>query len=201
MQPFTVHSGVAAVLPRVNVDTDQIIPKQFLKRVERTGFGKHLFHDWRYLPDGSPDPAFELNAPCAQGASILVAGPNFGCGSSREHAPWALGDYGFRAVIAPSFADIFYNNCCQNGLLAVRLEDAAVRKLFARAERAEAFELTVDLRINRVTGPDGFHAAFEMDPYRRQMLLEGLDEIGQTLRQELRIAAYERRTEALGRLV
>jgi 3-isopropylmalate/(R)-2-methylmalate dehydratase small subunit len=201
MQPFTVHSGVAAVLPRVNVDTDQIIPKQFLKRVERTGFGKHLFHDWRYLPDGSPDPAFELNAPCAQGASILVAGPNFGCGSSREHAPWALGDYGFRAVIAPSFADIFYNNCCQNGLLAVRLEDAAVRKLFARAERAEAFELTVDLRINRVTGPDGFRAAFEMDPYRRQMLLEGLDEIGQTLRQELRIAAYERRTEALGRLV
>jgi len=201
MQPFTVHSGVAAVLPRVNVDTDQIIPKQFLKRVERTGFGKHLFHDWRYLPDGSPDPAFELNAPCAQSASILVAGPNFGCGSSREHAPWALGDYGFRAVIAPSFADIFYNNCCQNGLLAVRLEDAAVRKLFARAERAEAFELTVDLRINRVTGPDGFRAAFEMDPYRRQMLLEGLDEIGQTLRQELRIAAYERRTEALGRLV
>jgi len=201
MQPFTVHSGVAAVLPRVNVDTDQIIPKQFLKRVERTGFGKHLFHDWRYLPDGSPDPAFELNAPCAQGASILVAGPNFGCGSSREHAPWALGDYGFRAVIAPSFADIFYNNCCQNGLLAVRLEDAAVRKLFARAERAEAFELTVDLRINRVTGPDGFRAAFEMDPYRRQMLLEGLDEIGQTLRQELRIAAYERRMEALGRLV
>jgi 3-isopropylmalate/(R)-2-methylmalate dehydratase small subunit len=201
MQPFTVHSGVAAVLPMVNVDTDQIIPKQFLKRVERTGFGKHLFHDWRYLPDGSPDPAFELNAPCAQGASILVAGPNFGCGSSREHAPWALGDYGFRAVIAPSFADIFYNNCCQNGLLAVRLEDAAVRKLFARAERAEAFELTVDLRINRVTGPDGFRAAFEMDPYRRQMLLEGLDEIGQTLRQELRIAAYERRTEALGRLV
>jgi len=201
MQPFIVHSGVAAVLPRVNVDTDQIIPKQFLKRVERTGFGKHLFHDWRYLPDGSPDPAFELNAPCAQGASILVAGPNFGCGSSREHAPWALGDYGFRAVIAPSFADIFYNNCCQNGLLAVRLEDAAVRKLFARAERAEAFELTVDLRINRVTGPDGFRAAFEMDPYRRQMLLEGLDEIGQTLRQELRIAAYERRMEALGRLV
>jgi 3-isopropylmalate/(R)-2-methylmalate dehydratase small subunit len=200
MQPFTVHTGIAATLPRVNVDTDQIIPKQFLKRIERTGFGKHLFHDWRYLPDGSPDPAFELNAPNAQGASILVAGPNFGCGSSREHAPWALGDYGFRAVIAPSFADIFYNNCCQNGLLAVRLDDSAVRKLFTTAERGEAFELTVDLRINRVTGPDGFRAGFEMDPYRRQMLLEGLDEIGQTLRQELRIAAYERRMEALGRL-
>jgi 3-isopropylmalate/(R)-2-methylmalate dehydratase small subunit len=200
MQPFTVHTGRAAVLPRVNVDTDQIIPKQFLKRIERTGFGRHLFHDWRYRPDGSPDPGFELNAPRARGASILVAGPNFGCGSSREHAPWALADYGFRAVIAPSFADIFYNNCCQNGLLAVRLQDAAVRALFARAESTEPFDLTVDLRINRVSGPDGFRAAFEMDPYRRQMLLEGLDEIGQTLRQELRIAAYERRMEALGRL-
>jgi 3-isopropylmalate/(R)-2-methylmalate dehydratase small subunit len=200
MQPFTVHTGIAAVLPRVNVDTDQIIPKQFLKRIERTGFGKHLFHDWRYLPDGSPNPGFELNAPQARGASILVAGPNFGCGSSREHAPWALADYGFRAVIAPSFADIFYNNCCQNGLLAVRLEDAAVRALFALGERGEPFELTVDLRINRVTGPAGFRAGFDMDPYRRQMLLEGLDEIGQTLQQELRIAAYERRMEALGRL-
>jgi 3-isopropylmalate/(R)-2-methylmalate dehydratase small subunit len=201
MQPFTVHTGVTAALPRVNVDTDQIIPKQFLKRIERTGFGKHLFHDWRYLPDGSPHPGFELNAPHVQGASILVAGSNFGCGSSREHAPWALADYGFRAVIAPSFGDIFFNNCCQNGLLAVRLEDAAVRTLFARAERGKAFELTVDLRINRVTGPDGFRAAFEMDPYRRQMLLEGLDEIGQTMQQELRIAAYERRIEALGRLI
>ena len=130
-----------------------------------------------------------------------MAGPNFGCGSSREHAPWALGDYGFRAVIAPSFADIFYNNCCQNGLLAVRLEDSAVQQLFGLAERGRAFELTVDLRIDRVTGPDGFGAAFEMDPYRRQMLLEGLDEIGQTLRQEPRIAAYERRMEALGRVV
>ena len=201
MQPFTVHTGIAATLPRVNVDTDQIIPKQFLKRIERTGFGKHLFHDWRYLPDGTPDPAFELNAPNMLGATILVAGPNFGCGSSREHAPWALGDYGFRVVIAPSFADIFYNNCCQNGLLPVRLEDSAVRKLFAMAERGVALELTVDLRINRVTGPEGFRADFDIDAYRRQMLLEGLDEIGQTLRQELRIAAYERRMEALGRLV
>jgi len=201
MQPFTVHTGVAAVLPRVNVDTDQIIPKQFLKRIERTGFGKHLFHDWRYLADGSSHPDFELNAPHAKGASILVAGPNFGCGSSREHAPWALADYGFRAVIAPSFADIFYNNCCQNGLLPVRLEDAAVRDLFARGESGEPFELTVDLRSARVTGAGGFAATFEMDPYRRQMLLEGLDEIGQTLRQETRITAYERRMEALGRLV
>ena len=201
MQPFTVHTGFAAALPRVNVDTDQIIPKQFLKRVERTGFGKHLFHDWRYLPDGSPHSGFELNLPQARGATILVVGPNFGCGSSREHAPWALADYGFRAIIAPSFADIFYNNCCQNGLLAVRLEDAAVRSLFVLAGRGDPFELTVDLRIKRVTGPGGFRATFDMDPYRRQMLLEGLDEIGQTLRQDLRIAAYERRMEALGRLV
>lgn len=201
MQPFTVHTGVAAVLPRVNVDTDQIIPKQFLKRIERTGFGKHLFHDWRYLTDGSSNPEFELNAPHARNASILVAGPNFGCGSSREHAPWALADYGFRAVIAPSFADIFYNNCCQNGLLPVRLEDAEVRHLLTRGERGERFELTVDLRHARVTGGDGFEATFDMDPYRRQMLLEGLDEIGQTLRQETRITAYERRMEALGRLV
>ncbi len=201
MQPFTVHTGFAAALPRVNVDTDQIIPKQFLKRIERTGFGKHLFHDWRYLPDGSPHPGFELNLPQARGATILVVGPNFGCGSSREHAPWALADYGFRAIIAPSFADIFYNNCCQNGLLAVRLEDATVRSLFVLAGRGDPFELTVDLRIKRVTGPGGFRATFDMDPYRRQMLLEGLDEIGQTLRQELRIAAYERRMEALGRLV
>ncbi len=130
-----------------------------------------------------------------------MAGPNFGCGSSREHAPWALGDYGFRAVIAPSFADIFYNNCCQNGLLPVQLEDAAVRELFARAERGGPFELTVDLRSARVTAAGGFAATFDMDPYRRQMLLEGLDEIGQTLRQETRITAYERRMEALGRLV
>ena len=201
MLPFTVHTGNAAALPRVNVDTDQIIPKQFLKRIERTGFGKHLFHDWRYLPDGSPHPGFVLNAAQARGATILVAGANFGCGSSREHAPWALADYGFRAIIAPSFADIFYGNCCQNGLLAVRLEDAAVRTLFALAERGDQLELTVDLRIKRVTGPDGFGATFDMDPYRRQMLLEGLDEIGQTLRQELRISAYERRMGALGRLV
>ena len=127
MQPFTVHTGVAATLPRVNVDTDQIIPKQFLKRIERTGFGKHLFHDWRYRPDGTPHPDFELNAPQVQGASILVAGPNFGCGSSREHAPWALAGRGFRAIVAPSFADIFRSNCGKNGLLTVELPEADVR--------------------------------------------------------------------------
>ena len=201
MEPFTNLKGIVTLLDLPNVDTDQIIPKQFLKRIERTGFGQYLFYDWRLLDGCELNPEFEMNQPRYRGARILLTRANFGCGSSREHAPWSLEDYGFRCIIAPSFADIFYNNCCQNGLLAVRLEDAAVRKLFARAERAEAFELTVDLRINRVTGPDGFRAAFEMDPYRRQMLLEGLDEIGQTLRQELRIAAYERRTEALGRLV
>ena len=199
MKSFTKLTGLVAPMDRANVDTDQIIPKQFLKRIERTGFGKHLFHDWRYLPDGAPDPAFELNAPHAQGASILVAGSNFGCGSSREHAPWALDDYGFRAVVAPSFADIFYNNCCQNGLLPVRLDEGAVRTQLARAGRGVPFELTVALRNRLVAGPDGFHATFDMDPYRRQMLLDGLDEIGQTLRQELRIAAHERRMEALGR--
>ncbi len=200
MQPFTVHTGVVAALPRVNVDTDQIIPKQFLKRIERTGFGQHLFHDWRYHPDGTPNPGFELNAPHAAGASILVAGTNFGCGSSREHAPWALGDFGFRAVIAPSFADIFQGNCCQNGLLPVRLDEEAVRALFGRAALGIPFELTVDLHRTRVTGPDGFEAAFEVDSYRREMLLTGMDEIGATLQHEAHIAAHEGRVEALGRL-
>jgi 3-isopropylmalate/(R)-2-methylmalate dehydratase small subunit len=200
MQPFSVHTGIVAILRRVNVDTDQIIPKQFLKRIERTGFGKHLFHDWRFLPDGSPDPAFELNAPQLRGASILVAGANFGCGSSREHAPWALGDYGFRAVLAPSFADIFYNNCCQNGLLAVRLPGPVIGVLMDMNRPEQPFELTVDLRYNRVSGPDGFEATFDMDPYRRQMLLEGTDEISETLRHELKIAAFERRVDALGRV-
>ena len=135
MEPFIVHTGRVAALPRANVDTDQIIPKQFLKRIERTGFGPALFYDWRYLPDGSPDPAFELNAPKAQGATILLAGANFGCGSSREHAPWALAQYGFRAVLAPSFADIFHGNCCQNGLLPVSLPAKAVQELLGRVRR------------------------------------------------------------------
>ncbi|HEX5386324.1 MAG TPA: 3-isopropylmalate dehydratase small subunit [Gemmatimonadales bacterium] len=196
MRPFTVHTGRAAALPRVNVDTDQIIPKQFLKRVERTGFGEFLFNDWRHRPDGTPDPAFELNHPRARGATILVAGENFGCGSSREHAPWALGEYGFRAILAPSFADIFYNNCCQNGLLPVRLTPEEIATLLARAAAPAAaggYTVTVDLEACRVTDPTGFVADFAMDPYRRGMLLAGLDEIGMTLREEPRIAAYERR--------
>src|SRR6266511_4823465 len=137
MQPFTVHTGRAVSLPRANVDTDQIIPKQFLKRIERTGFGASLFYDWRYLADGSPDPRFERNRPAAAGATILIAGPNFGCGSSREHAPWALADYGFRAIIAPSFADIFANNCMKNGLLPVVLADAEVAELTRRSSQVE----------------------------------------------------------------
>jgi 3-isopropylmalate/(R)-2-methylmalate dehydratase small subunit len=198
MQPFTAHSGRVATLPRANVDTDQIIPKQFLKRIERTGFGPALFYDWRYRPDGSPNPDFELNDPRAQGASILVTGPNFGCGSSREHAPWALQDYGFRALIAPSFADIFFGNCCQNGLLPVVMRETEVLELTRRAEAAAvAYELTVDLVAQRVTDADGFAAGFDIDPYRRDMLLRGLDEIGSTLEREAGIAEFERRRSAL----
>ena len=188
-------------MPRANVDTDQIIPKQVLKRIERTGFGPCLFYDWRYLADGTPNPDFELNRPASQHASILVAGENFGCGSSREHAPWALGDYGFRAIIAPSFADIFFGNCCQNGLLPVVLDAARVAELFRRAGGDAPFELSVDLVRQRVFDRDGFDASFDIDPYRREMLLRGLDEIGCTLEQESRIAAFERRRAALDRRV
>lgn len=194
MQPFTKHTGVVAALDRANVDTDQIIPKQFLKRVERTGFGPALFHDWRYLPDGVLNPAFELNQPRAAGASILLAGANFGCGSSREHAPWALGEYGFRAVLAESFADIFFANCCQNGILPVRLTPDEMRDLFRRyAMQAGPWRLTVDLERNRVTDDAGFAVSFTLDPYRRESLLQGLDEIGRTLQNQPEIAAFERR--------
>ncbi len=196
MTPFRVHTGRVAPLDRANVDTDQIIPKQFLKRVERTGFGPALFFDWRYEADGTtPKPDFELNRPEYQGASILVAGANFGCGSSREHAPWALLDYGIRAILAPSYADIFYNNCFQNGILPVRLPQAAINDIFARIARAGAagYTLTVDLEGCRVTSSDGLDQPFEIDPYRRESLLLGLDEIGRTLQFEATIADYERR--------
>jgi 3-isopropylmalate/(R)-2-methylmalate dehydratase small subunit len=193
MQAFSVHTGRAVSLPRANVDTDQIIPKQFLKRIERTGFGPSLFYDWRYLADGSPNPEFELNRAEAAGATILIAGANFGCGSSREHAPWALADYGFRAIIAPSYADIFCGNCCQNGLLPVVLPEALIQELFQRSRAARSgYVLTVDLVSRRVRDGEGFDAGFEMDEYRRDMLLQGLDEIGKTLLDEPRIAAFER---------
>ncbi len=193
MQPFVWHTGRVAPLQRANVDTDQVIPKQFLKRIERSGFGAFLFYDWRYRSDGSPDPEFELNQPDAAGATILLAGANFGCGSSREHAPWALADYGFRAVIAPSFADIFYANCCQNGLLPVALTDGEVNELFRRRATSSGYELTIDLEKQSVRDELGFRAGFHIDDYRRQMLLQGLDEIGRTLLQEPLIAVFERR--------
>ncbi|HEX2219368.1 MAG TPA: 3-isopropylmalate dehydratase small subunit [Gemmatimonadales bacterium] len=193
MEPFIVHTGRVAALPRANVDTDQIIPKQFLKRIERTGFGPALFYDWRYLPDGSPNPRFELNSAKAAGATLLLVGDNFGCGSSREHAPWALADYGFRAILAPSFADIFHGNCCQNGLLPVTLPQAAVRELFRRYDEArDGYELTVDLVTTTVRDARGFEASFDIPRYRRDMLLQGLDEIGRTLQYEAEIAAFER---------
>lgn len=192
--PFVRHRGKAAVLPRRDVDTDQIIPKQFLRGIERTGFGPSLFYDWRYRPDGSPDPRFELNSPAAQGATILLTGPNFGCGSSREHAVWALAEYGFRAIIAPSFADIFVANCCRNGVLPVQLSAREVEVLTQRAQHAgHGYEIVVDLGELRVSDDGGFAARFTLDPYRRELLLRGLDEIGRTLLEEPRITAYERR--------
>jgi len=193
MQPFTKHTGLVAALDRANVDTDQIIPKQFLKRVERTGFGQFLFYDWRFQPDGQARPDFELNEPRYRGASILIAGKNFGCGSSREHAPWALADYGFRAIIAPSFADIFANNCLKNGLLAVVLSESEVAQLTNRAQTNEGYELTVDLEDKTVSDTSGFSATFQIGDFQRQCLLEGLDDIGLTLQHEEAIAAYEQR--------
>jgi len=191
MKPFTTHTGVAAALDRANVDTDQIIPKQFLKRIERTGFGEFLFWDWMRRDDGSPNPDFELNKPHAKGASILLARRNFGSGSSREHAPWALEDYGFRVIVAPSFADIFYNNCFKNGLLPIRLSEEQVDELFKRAAAHRPYELTADLELRTLSDSHGFATTFEVEPFRRHCLLHGLDDIGLTLEHEDKIAAYE----------
>jgi 3-isopropylmalate/(R)-2-methylmalate dehydratase small subunit len=196
MQPFRSHTGRVAALRRANVDTDQIIPKQFLKRIERTGFGAFLFHDWRYRSDGTPNAGFELNRPGSEGASILLTGANFGCGSSREHAPWALAEYGFRAIVAPSFADIFYANCIQNGLLPVVLPEVVVAELFDRCAAADGYQLTVDLEARTVGDESGFVAGFEVEDYQRDMLLQGLDEIGRTLLDEPRITAFELRRAA-----
>lgn len=192
MVPFVRETGVVAPLDRVNVDTDQIIPKQFLKRIERTGFGKYLFFDWRFLSDGqTPDPKFELNAPEYTHASILVAGKNFGCGSSREHAPWALLDYGFRAIIAPSFADIFHNNCYQNGILPVVLPEKTVNTLLKRATDDPGYRLTVDLEAQTVSDEVDLEIGFTVDAFRRQCLLNGLDDVGLTLEHRDRISKYE----------
>ena len=191
-EPFRVHEGIVAPLDRVNVDTDQIIPKQFLKRIERTGFGQFLFFDWRYLDDGKPNPDFELNAERYKGASILLTRDNFGCGSSREHAPWALLDYGFRAIIAPSFADIFYNNCFQNGILPIKLDGQTVQSLFERTEATPGYKLTIDLEACEIRDASGLRIPFEIDAYRRRRMLEGLDDIGETLQYEAAIAEYEK---------
>ncbi|HJU22481.1 MAG TPA: 3-isopropylmalate dehydratase small subunit [Casimicrobiaceae bacterium] len=203
MQPFTVHTGIVAPLDRANVDTDAIIPKQFLKSIRRSGFGVNLFDAWRYTDPGEPgkDPAsrhpnpdFVLNAPRYKGASILLARRNFGCGSSREHAPWALADYGFRALIAPSFADIFENNCYKNGLLPIVLRDAEVDRLFADVAAFPGFALTIDLAAQSVASANGAIAfRFDVDPFRKQCLLNGWDDIGFTLRHADEIRAFEAR--------
>ena len=200
MKAFTQHQGLVAPLDRANVDTDQIIPKQFLKSIKRTGFGPNLFDEWRYLDEGQPDQdsskrpintEFVLNQPRYQGASVLLAQENFGCGSSREHAPWALEEYGFRAIIAPSFADIFYNNSFKNGLLPIILTAAEVNELFVQAEAQEGYQLTVDLAAQTVTRPDGVQYNFEVDAFRKQCLLNGLDDIGVTLQDAELIREFE----------
>jgi 3-isopropylmalate/(R)-2-methylmalate dehydratase small subunit len=192
MDKFTTLTGIAAPLDRANVDTDQIIPKQFLKRIERTGFEDFLFYDWRYFDDGkTPNPEFELNKPQWQGAVILIANKNFGCGSSREHAPWALNQYGFRSIIAPSYADIFYNNTFKNGMLPVILSQEQVDELLSRAATTPGYRLTVDLPSQTVRDELGFEARFEVDPFRKHCLLNGLDDIGLTLQHEGDITGYE----------
>jgi 3-isopropylmalate/(R)-2-methylmalate dehydratase small subunit len=191
MKAFTVHCGRVAPLDRVNVDTDQIIPKQFLKRIEKTGFGQFVFYDWRTGAEGRPNPDFVLNDPRYEGASILVAGRNFGCGSSREHAVWALSDYGFRAVISSSFADIFANNSTKNGFLTVRLSDEEVAELMRRAQGLDNYQITVDLEKCEVRDEQGFSAKFSIDEFVRHCLLNGFDDIGLTLQHENEIAAYE----------
>jgi 3-isopropylmalate/(R)-2-methylmalate dehydratase small subunit len=205
MKSFTVIQGIAAPMDRANVDTDMIIPKQFLKSIKRTGFGKNLFDELRYLDEGKPDQScegrpvnaeFPLNFPRYQGASILLARENFGCGSSREHAPWALDDYGFRSVIAPSFADIFFNNCFKNGLLPIILSEEIVDKLFKEMYATEGYQLTVDLAAQTVTTPSGESFGFEVDAFRKHCLLNGLDDIGLTLEHADKIRAYETRRRA-----
>ncbi|MBI4797154.1 MAG: 3-isopropylmalate dehydratase small subunit [Desulfarculus sp.] len=191
MQKFTTFTGLAAPLDRANVDTDQILPKQFLTRVERSGWGQFAFYNWRHRPDGSPDPGFVLNQARYRGASILLARENFGCGSSREHAPWALLDFGFRVVIAPSFAVIFRNNCFQNGLLPIELEPQMQDEWFRRVQAKEGYVIQVNLRDQVLTGIDGFACQFGIDPFRKRCLLEGLDDIGLTLQDEAAIQTHE----------
>ncbi len=196
MKPFRIHRGRVAPLDRINVDTDQVIPKQFLKRIEKTGFGQFLFYDWRFGTDGKPNGNFVLDQPRYAGASILVAGKNFGCGSSREHAVWALADFGFRAAISSSFADIFDNNSTKNGFLTVRLSESEVGELMRRAQEIAGYELTIDLEDCEVRDDRGFRAKFAIDDFVRHCLLNGLDDIGLTLQHEAEIVVYEKRHPA-----
>ena len=199
MEPFVRLNGVVAPMDRVNVDTDQIIPKQFLKRIERTGFGQFLFNDWRFNEDGSPNPDFVLNKSGYEGTSVLVAGRNFGSGSSREHAPWALLDYGIRCIIAPSFADIFFNNCFQNGVLPVVLPEDVVKKIIANAEANPGYKLSVDLESQRVWDDnEEVVASFDVEPFRRHCMINGLDDIGLTLEHEDKVADFEAKRSSQG---
>ncbi len=198
MKPFTKHTGRVVAMDRANVDTDQIIPKQFLKRIERTGFGEFLFWDWARHPDGSLNPDFELNQPKAKGASVLLTRHNFGCGSSREHAPWALEDWGFRVIVAPSFADIFYNNCFKNGMLPIVLHEDHVEELFQRHAKHPEYALTAHLETCTLSDDHGLEIEFEIEEFRRHCLLHGLDDIGLTLEHADKIAQYERSHAIVG---
>ena len=191
MEPYKNHESVAALMNRNNVDTDQIVPKQFLKKVERSGFGAHLFHDWRFNPDGSDDLTFELNKPAFQGARILVTGDNFGCGSSREHAPWAIADYGFNTIISTSFADIFYSNCFKNSILPLIVDSAKLEALMSEIAANEGVKFFVDLENQKVTTPAGNGFDFDIEPFRKNNMLNGLDDIALTLKHEDEITAFE----------
>ncbi|MCM3632997.1 MULTISPECIES: 3-isopropylmalate dehydratase small subunit [Paenibacillus] len=197
MEAFIKHTGIVAPVDRVNVDTDAIIPKQFLKRIERSGFGQFLFYEWRFDEEGNVNPDFEPNKPRYQGASVLISRANFGCGSSREHAPWAILDYGFKVVIAPSYADIFYNNCFKNGILPIKLTEEQVEELFQRTAKHEGYKLNVDLESKTITDEHGLNISFDLDEHRRQFLLQGLDDIGLTLKHEDLISAYEEKRAQL----
>jgi 3-isopropylmalate/(R)-2-methylmalate dehydratase small subunit len=192
MKPFITHSGRVMPMDKVNVDTDQMVPKQFLKALTRQGFGRILFYDWRYLPGEKPNPDFVLNFPRYKGASVLLARANFGCGSSREHAPWGVADYGFRAIIAPSYADIFYNNCFKNGILPAILSEQEVDELFKRTEKEEGYSLSIDLPNQTISDKHGLSYKFEIAPSRKEVLLKGLDDIGTTMLHADSIATYEK---------
>ncbi|MCX5772236.1 MAG: 3-isopropylmalate dehydratase small subunit [Candidatus Hydrogenedentes bacterium] len=193
MKPFTVLTGIVAPLEALNVDTDQIIPKQFLKRIERTGYEDFLFFDWRFREDGSLDPDFEMNAARYKGASILLTKDNFGCGSSREHAPWALDNYGFRCILAPSYADIFFNNCFNNGILPIVLPGGVIEQLFKEVRAKDGYQLTVDLPAQQIVKPNGSRIPFDVNLFKKECLINGWDQIGLTLRHEDKIAAFEKR--------